>query len=120
MARAREHLLAAEEGHAERGLEEVRPERLDPDRSRVQASRRAVRAAALRLDGACLSVCRHARANLDALKQGPRAVGLLCSSNAHSRKGDRKRMVAPSQIAEDARPPSYERKNKRASPFVPY
>src|SRR4030095_5374870 len=98
MARAREHLLAAEEGHAERGLEEVRPERLDPDRSRVQASRRAVRAAALRLDGACLSVCRHPRAHLDTLKQGlPRATGLL-SRRTGTPERDRRRMVAPSQI----------------------
>lgn len=70
MARAREHLSAAEEGHDERGLEEVRPERLDPDGSGMQASRRAIRAAALRLDGACLSLRRHARKDLDALNAG--------------------------------------------------
>src|SRR5687767_12360488 len=83
MARAREHLPAAEERCAERGLEEVRPERVDPDGSRMQASRRAVRAAAGRVDGACVSVRGNTGEDLDALKKKAiRAVDLPYSPNA--------------------------------------
>src|SRR5687767_14791641 len=70
VARTREHLPAPEEGHAERGLEEVRSQRRHPDKTRMRSGRRTVRAAALRLDGACLSVRGDAGEDLDALKNG--------------------------------------------------
>src|SRR5687767_2571698 len=89
VARAREHLPAPKEEHAECGLEEVRSQRRHPHKTRMRSGRRTVRAAALRLDGTCLSVRGDAGEDLDALKEDWGRLGsFLCSCNAAHEKGE--------------------------------